>query len=111
MFGAARGLARKGSDHLHQQSLLQVFLFAHYTAYFLALLDSVSLGNSLANRASHPEFVLSINILNMAASNSAEGEMRPLINSNPELQTYYQSLESRIGYRFVLGGTRHFGYW
>lgn len=35
----------------------------------------------------------------------------PLIGENKELQTYYQSLESRIGYRLVLGGTRHFGYW
>lgn len=39
------------------------------------------------------------------------GEARPLINDNPELQSYYQSLESRVGYRLVLGGTRHFGYW
>lgn len=39
------------------------------------------------------------------------GEARPLINENPELQSYYQSLESRVGYRLVLGGTRHFGYW
>ncbi|KAG8161226.1 hypothetical protein KVR01_009490 [Diaporthe batatas] len=46
----------------------------------------------------------------MAASDGVE-ETRPLINNNPELQTYYQSLESRIGYRLVLGGTRHFGYW
>lgn len=38
-------------------------------------------------------------------------EARPLINENPELQSYYQSLESRVGYRLVLGGTRHFGYW
>lgn len=38
-------------------------------------------------------------------------ETKPLINENPELQSYYQSLESRIGYRLVLGGTRHFGYW
>lgn len=36
---------------------------------------------------------------------------QPLINDNPHLQSYYQSLESRIGYRLVLGGTRHFGYW
>lgn len=35
----------------------------------------------------------------------------PLINENKELQSYYQSLESRVGYRLVLGGTRHFGYW
>lgn len=39
------------------------------------------------------------------------GEARALINDNPELQSYYQSLESRVGYRLVLGGTRHFGYW
>lgn len=34
-----------------------------------------------------------------------------LINSNASLQNYYSSLESRIGYRLILGGTRHFGYW
>lgn len=39
------------------------------------------------------------------------GGAAPLINDNPELQSYYQSLESRVGYRLVLGGTRHFGYW
>lgn len=36
---------------------------------------------------------------------------RPLINENPKLQSYYSSLESRIGYRLMLGGTRHFGYY
>ncbi|XXH03413.1 hypothetical protein Hte_009815 [Hypoxylon texense] len=35
----------------------------------------------------------------------------PIINANPELQSYYYSLESRLGYRLLLGGTRHFGYW
>lgn len=35
----------------------------------------------------------------------------PMIDSNPELQSYYHSLESRIGYDVVLGGARHFGYW
>lgn len=39
------------------------------------------------------------------------GGSAPVINDNPELQSYYQSLESRVGYRLVLGGTRHFGYW
>lgn len=39
------------------------------------------------------------------------GTAGPVINDNPELQSYYQSLESRVGYRLVLGGTRHFGYW
>ncbi|KAE8152382.1 S-adenosyl-L-methionine-dependent methyltransferase [Aspergillus avenaceus] len=38
-------------------------------------------------------------------------DQEPLINSNPELQSYYQSLESRIGYRLFLGGTRHFGFY
>ena len=32
-----------------------------------------------------------------------------VINHNPSLQKYYSSLESRIGYRLFLGGTRHFG--
>lgn len=35
----------------------------------------------------------------------------PLINKNKSLQDYYASLESRIGYRLVLGGTRHFGFY
>ncbi|OAA69118.1 Methyltransferase type 11 [Cordyceps fumosorosea ARSEF 2679] len=35
----------------------------------------------------------------------------PIINNNPAVQSLYASLESRIGYRLVLGGTRHFGYW
>ncbi|KAK9323841.1 S-adenosyl-L-methionine-dependent methyltransferase [Lipomyces orientalis] len=35
----------------------------------------------------------------------------PRINPNQLLQDYYGSLESRLGYRFVLGGTRHFGYY
>ncbi|KAI9036498.1 SAM-dependent methyltransferase [Aspergillus affinis] len=42
---------------------------------------------------------------------SRESEREPLINDNPQLQTYYRSLESRIGYRLLLGGTRHFGFY
>jgi len=38
-------------------------------------------------------------------------EKEPLINKNQSLLDYYNSLESRIGYRFVLGGTRHFGFY
>lgn len=38
-------------------------------------------------------------------------DQEPLINENAALQEYYASLESRIGYQLVLGGTRHFGYW
>jgi len=38
-------------------------------------------------------------------------DQEPLINPNRSLQSYYASLESRIGYRLVLGGTRHFGYY
>ncbi|KAI1841680.1 hypothetical protein JX266_012145 [Neoarthrinium moseri] len=45
------------------------------------------------------------------AQTEREEEQQPLINDNPLLQSYYYSLESRIGYRLVLGGTRHFGYW
>ncbi|PLB51200.1 S-adenosyl-L-methionine-dependent methyltransferase [Aspergillus steynii IBT 23096] len=40
-----------------------------------------------------------------------KSDQEPLINNNPQLQTYYHSLESRIGYRFLLGGTRHFGFY
>ncbi|KAL1994027.1 hypothetical protein VTN49DRAFT_2696 [Thermomyces lanuginosus] len=36
---------------------------------------------------------------------------KPRIDANPALQRYYGSLESRIGYRVFLGGTRHFGYY
>ncbi|KAL2157860.1 hypothetical protein VTH06DRAFT_4913 [Thermothelomyces fergusii] len=35
----------------------------------------------------------------------------PLIEPNPLLKCYYESIESRVGYRLVLGGTRHFGYY
>lgn len=45
------------------------------------------------------------------APGATGGEAGPLINDNPELQSYYHSLESRVGYWLVLGGTRHFGYW
>ena len=38
-------------------------------------------------------------------------ESQPLINANPKLQTYYATLESRVGYKLFLGGTRHFGYY
>ena len=38
-------------------------------------------------------------------------QAEPLINTNDKLQSYYQSLESRIGYRLFLGNTRHFGYY
>lgn len=34
-----------------------------------------------------------------------------VIRDNPQLQSYYHTLESRIGYRLLLGGTRHFGYY
>ena len=33
------------------------------------------------------------------------------INHNPVLQKYYNSLESRIGYKLFLGDSRHFGYY
>jgi sterol 24-C-methyltransferase len=35
----------------------------------------------------------------------------PIINSNPNLQAYYASTESVLGYNITLGGTRHFGYY
>ena len=38
-------------------------------------------------------------------------DKEPLINPNQPLQSYYGSLESRIGYRLMLSGTRHFGYY
>ncbi|RAL59778.1 hypothetical protein DID88_000407 [Monilinia fructigena] len=37
--------------------------------------------------------------------------MVPLINKKHALQEYYHTLESRLGYQIVLGGTRHFGYY
>ncbi|KAK0616208.1 S-adenosyl-L-methionine-dependent methyltransferase [Immersiella caudata] len=33
------------------------------------------------------------------------------VNPNPQLQSYYNTVESRLGYRVLLGGTRHFGFW
>ncbi|KAK4450369.1 S-adenosyl-L-methionine-dependent methyltransferase [Podospora aff. communis PSN243] len=47
----------------------------------------------------------------MSASSDDPSDTTPLVDPNPQLQTYYLSLESRIGYRLLLGGTRHFGYW
>ena len=41
----------------------------------------------------------------------SSSDQEPLINKNEALQNYYGTLESRIGYRLVLGGTRHFGYY
>ncbi|KAK9321095.1 S-adenosyl-L-methionine-dependent methyltransferase [Lipomyces orientalis] len=38
-------------------------------------------------------------------------DQEPVINPNRPLQDYYGSLESRLGYRLMLGGTRHFGYY
>ena len=35
----------------------------------------------------------------------------PTIDENPSLQGYYGAVESRVGYRLFLGGTRHFGYY
>ncbi|KAI0536829.1 S-adenosyl-L-methionine-dependent methyltransferase [Xylaria digitata] len=47
----------------------------------------------------------------MSCCASDDEDTEPLINANPQLQTYCYSLESRIGYRLFLGGTRHFGYY
>lgn len=46
-----------------------------------------------------------------STANAAAFKNEPIIGDHPAVQTLYQSLESRIGYRLVLGGTRHFGYW
>jgi len=47
----------------------------------------------------------------MAASSPDLSDPTLLVSPNPQLQTYYLSLESRIGYGLLLGGTRHFPYW
>lgn len=50
----------------------------------------------------------------MALASEGEAHARtqiPRINVNRSLQDYYTSLESRIRYRLVLGGTRHFGFY
>ena len=36
--------------------------------------------------------------------------MAPFPN-DPSVQEYYGTIESRVGYRLLLGGTRHFGYY
>ncbi|CAD6441323.1 5b1ddec9-1811-475f-8a14-dded56fccdcd [Sclerotinia trifoliorum] len=46
----------------------------------------------------------------MTSNSSNEHDKTPLLENKP-LQHYYASLESRIGYRLVLGGTRHFGFY
>ncbi|KAI9148692.1 S-adenosyl-L-methionine-dependent Diels-Alderase iccD [Paramyrothecium foliicola] len=33
------------------------------------------------------------------------------VDENGQLRSYFNCLESRAGYRLILGGTRHFGYW
>ena len=38
-------------------------------------------------------------------------QKEPLINDNPSLQSYYANLETRLGFRLVLGGAKHFGYY
>ncbi|KAL2119059.1 hypothetical protein VTJ04DRAFT_6019 [Mycothermus thermophilus] len=45
----------------------------------------------------------------MATNN--RGSTEPLIEPNPVLEQYYESFESRIGYRLLLRGTRHFGFY
>lgn len=47
----------------------------------------------------------------MAPPAAAGSPGAPIINDNPAIQDYYYSLESRLGYRLVLGGTRHYAYW
>ena len=39
---------------------------------------------------------------------ASESDREPVIQSSPKLQSYYQSLESRIEYGLLLGGTHHF---
>ncbi|KAI1128454.1 S-adenosyl-L-methionine-dependent methyltransferase [Nemania abortiva] len=46
-----------------------------------------------------------------STSTNGNHNVAPVIDFNPQLQSYYYSMESRIGYRLLLGGTRHFGYW
>ncbi|KAI1318919.1 S-adenosyl-L-methionine-dependent methyltransferase [Xylariaceae sp. FL0255] len=45
------------------------------------------------------------------AQSAQTSDASPIINSNQQLQSYYYSFESRIGYRLLLGGRRHFGYY
>jgi sterol 24-C-methyltransferase len=47
----------------------------------------------------------------MASPILTAAETTPVVNVNRQLQAYYASIESRVGYRLLLGGTRHFGYW
>ncbi|GAO19155.1 uncharacterized protein UV8b_03416 [Ustilaginoidea virens] len=50
----------------------------------------------------------------MAATTSTTvlaDDSKPVINDNPQLQGLYRSFESRVGYKLLLGNTRHFGYW
>ena len=47
----------------------------------------------------------------VAIKGLAENEKAPPINPNPQLQQYYHTLESRIGYKVLLRDTRHYGYY
>lgn len=45
------------------------------------------------------------------SASTREQKAATTAEANPALKSYYETLESRIGYRLVLGGTRHFGYY
>jgi sterol 24-C-methyltransferase len=46
-----------------------------------------------------------------ATVTSHSEETQQAVQMPHQLKSYYYSWESRIGYRVMLGGTRHFGYW
>lgn len=46
-----------------------------------------------------------------SATTAATDNKAPIVETNPALISYYEALESRIGWALVTGNTRHAGYW
>ena len=45
------------------------------------------------------------------APDAPPDDKAPIVDENPTLISYYESLESRLGWSILQGGTRHSGYW
>lgn len=68
-------------------------------------------GPGLDKKEPSPEEIGTISPIQVGDPRSISFEHNELlIKNDPSLQSYYTSLESRRGFRVLLGGTRHFGY-
>ena len=71
-----------------------------------AIYSECVLANERLGGLPEPDAGLADPAIGTLSAMTVEGEPSP-----SQLQTYYASLESRIGYFLVLGGTRHIGYY